>query len=143
MPSQAFITMKKLILLLFTFSLTQLCLAQANTQFRDDTVKLIKMSGSAEALTDLVAQVGATVPEAKRMEFMKATSGILEDMYNDIAQIYMNEFTHEEIKQLISFYESDLGKKLASKQNTMMQKAMPLGEQWAMNLMQLADQYSD
>ena len=54
----------------------------------------------------------------------------------------MKEFSEEEIKTLNTFYESDLGKKLASKQTVLTQQGMVIGQSWAMKLQELAKKYA-
>ena len=59
-----------------------------------------------------------------------------------MADMYMEEFTEAEINELVKFYKSDLGKKVASKQAVMAQKGMALGQKWGMGLSQIAQKFS-
>ena len=47
---------------------------------------------------------------------------------------YDNHLTHEEIKELLKFYESPVGKKLVEKQPLIMRDAMVAGQAWGMDL---------
>ena len=49
----------------------------------------------------------------------------------------MAEFTQDEIKELVAFYNTDLGKKLAEKQLSLTQKAMMFGQTWGMEVQAL------
>ena len=51
-------------------------------------------------------------------------------------------FSEEEINPLNAFYESDLGKKLASKQTVLTQQGMVIGQSWAMKLQEVAKKYA-
>lgn len=43
-------------------------------------------------------------------------------------KIYMDEFSETDLKELAAFYRTDLGKKLAAKQNALSMKASQLGQ---------------
>lgn len=53
----------------------------------------------------------------------------------------MKEFTRDEIKALVKFYNTDLGKKLAVKQLGLTQKAMAFGQSWSMEVQAIAQKY--
>ena len=48
--------------------------------------------------------------------------------------IYHRNFTHDEIKGLLSFYGTPLGVKILSTMPTMMQEGMAAGQKWAQQL---------
>jgi hypothetical protein len=47
---------------------------------------------------------------------------------------YEKYFTHADIKELIRFYESPIGKKLISVQPKIMQECMVAGQEWGRKL---------
>ena len=55
--------------------------------------------------------------EDKKDAYTIEATGTLEDLYTQLADLYMKEFSEEEIKTLNTFYESDLGKKTGVKAN--------------------------
>jgi uncharacterized protein len=48
-----------------------------------------------------------------------------------MAQIYCNEFTEQELKDLVTFYKSPLGQKLLSNEPRAIQFSMSFMNQWA------------
>jgi hypothetical protein len=48
-----------------------------------------------------------------------------------MAQIYCNEFTEQEIKDLVTFYKSTLGQKLLTAEPRAIQMSMSYMQQWA------------
>ena len=124
--------------LIFSFSIT----AQEQSEFKEETIQFIKMTGSADLFTSAIDQVGAMVPADKKEAYKKEARATLDDLYSDLADIYMKEFTHEDVKELVAFYKTDLGKKLASKQGLLAQKGMSAGQSWGMDLSQIAQKYS-
>jgi hypothetical protein len=50
-----------------------------------------------------------------------------------MAQIYCNEFTEQELKDLVTFYKSPLGKKLLTSEPRAIQFSMSYMNGWAQN----------
>jgi hypothetical protein len=51
-----------------------------------------------------------------------------------IAPIYDQHFTHAEIRQMISFYESPLGRKISATLPQIQQESLDVGQQWGERL---------
>jgi hypothetical protein len=105
---------------------------------RDDIIKLMKVSGSdkmADQMMDMmIAQMKELVvlnkalPDAYWDKFKKKADA------NELMQlcipVYEKHYTHDEIKQLISFYQSPLGQKLIKITPQVMAETMAIGQQW-------------
>ena len=133
--------MKKtlLVCLLFVAFAAQ---AQENTEFKKETIEFIKLTGAGAAFENAIAQIGAMVPEAKKEAYTTEANGTLDSLYIKMAELYMVEFTQDEVKELIAFYNTDLGKKLAEKQLGLTQKAMMFGQTWGMEVQGIAQKYN-
>jgi uncharacterized protein len=55
-------------------------------------------------------------------------------MIDLLVPIYANHFTHAEIKQLLAFYRSDLGKKVINKLPLVMSESIEVGKTWGSSL---------
>ncbi len=133
--------MKK-ILLLCLFMVALATQAQENTEFKAETIEFIKLTGAVKAFEKAIDQIGYNVPEAKKEAYNKEATGTLVGLYDKIAGLYMEEFTQGEIKELVAFYHSGLGKKLAEKQLGLTEKAMGLGQSWGMEVSQIAQKHN-
>jgi hypothetical protein len=51
-----------------------------------------------------------------------------EALREDYIKIYMEEFTEKELKDMISFFKTDTGRKMAAKQTILMMKGAQLGQ---------------
>lgn len=133
--------MKNLLLaliLLFSISIN----AQEDADFKSETIEFIKLTGATKAFDDAIDQIGAMVPEEKKEAYKKEAKGTLDELYNELATLYMKEFTKAEIQELVAFYKTDLGKKLASKQVSLAQKGMMMGQSWGMKVQGIAQKYN-
>lgn len=133
--------MKKAILVLFLFIIS-LAQAQETSEFKKETIEFIKLTGSGAAFDSAITQIGNMVSEANQDVYQKEAHGTLDGLYNKLAELYMTEFTQKEIKELVAFYNTDLGKKLSEKQLSLTQNAMMLGQAWGMELQAIAQKYN-
>jgi hypothetical protein len=133
--------MKKLLLVLLFVG--AVCQAQQSPEFKKETIEFIKLTGSAAAFDDAIAQISAMmVSDANKEAYLKEANATLDGLYDKLADLYMTEFTQEEVKELVAFYNTDLGKKLSEKQLSLTQKAMMLGQSWGMELQTIAQKYN-
>lgn len=134
--------MKKFVLVsVFIVGFLSPAKAQETSEFKTETIAFIKLTGAGEAFKDAINQIGAMVSQDKKEAYTKEASGTLDEVYSKMADLYMAEFTYEEIQVLVSFYNTDLGKKLATKQMTLTQKAMMFGQSWGMEVQAIAQKY--
>ncbi len=135
--------MKKLLLICVLVFTVQLYNAQEDTDtaLLNEAIELLKLTGTSSAFDVAINQIGAMVPEANKPAFIEEAKGTLDGLYAKIAQIYIEEFTHDDIKALLAFYRSDVGEKMAEKQMPLMQKSMALGQTWGMELSEMAKKY--
>ena len=126
------------IVFLTTFSIS----AQENDTFKTETIEFIKLTGSAKAFEDAIDQIGFNVSAENKEAYKKEAEGTLEELYGELANLYMQEFTRDEIQQLVKFYNTDLGKKLAGKQVALAQKGMMMGQSWGMKVQGIAQKYN-
>ena len=133
--------MIRTILLLCIMFATVVVKAQENSDYKQETIEFIKLTGSGDAFDSAIEQLGATVSQATKEAYKKEAKATLENLYSKMADLYMSEFTRDEIKELVAFYHSDLGKKLAEKQLSLSQKGMMLGQNWGMEIQSIAQKY--
>lgn len=131
-------------LTLCLFMLTSGTLLQAqedNSEFKNETIEFIKLTGATAAFENAIEQIGAMVSTENKAAYTKEAKATLVGLYDKMAGLYMAEFTQDEVKELVAFYNTDLGKKLAEKQLTLTQKAMMYGQSWGMEVQGVASKY--
>ncbi|MFH4963778.1 DUF2059 domain-containing protein [Gaetbulibacter sp. M235] len=133
--------MKK-ILLVCMFMVAIATKAQDNSDFKNETVEFLKLTGAGAAFENAIAQIGAGVSQENKEAYTNEANGTLVSLYDKMAELYMAEFTQDEIKELVAFYNTDLGKKLAEKQLGLTQKAMMFGQSWGMEVSAIAQKYN-
>lgn len=103
--------------------------AQSNDAFKKDTEKLVTIV-SESAFDAVISPLKQIIPAEKFPEAEKEIKGKMPQLYQAMTRIYMEEFTHSEIKELLKFYETPIGRKMASKTSVLAQKGMTEGAKW-------------
>lgn len=112
--------------------------AAANTK-EQDIRQLLVLTKANEMGDHVIAQMSAMMQQANpniSAEFMalfreEADTTELTEL---IVPIYDRHFSHEDIKGLIAFYKSPVGKKLISVQNQIVAESMQAGERWGQDI---------
>jgi uncharacterized protein len=112
---------------------------QPETQKQKDIRKLLKITGSGELGTQVMSQmIGSMkktmpqVPEKFWGDFMKEVH--TDELVDLIVPVYDRNLTHDDVKELIRFYESPTGKKFVSVLPKITQESMVVGEKWGREL---------
>lgn len=138
--------MKKLLFAVAFTMVAQLSIAQtavkpANSAAKQDAVKLLDLSGANAQYEVAINQIVKNVPAEKQAEFKKEVIASMSGLTDKIADIYVAEFTHDDIKAMIKYYESPIGKKAASKTGVLAEKAQEIGMEWAQTLQPIIMKY--
>lgn len=127
---------------LFTFVLL-LCVQVGFSQdsFKQDVKKYFTYSGQSAGLEIVKKDLSSNISDDKKEAFEKDLDVSLDQLIDSLAQMYMKEFTHEEIKQINAFYETPVGGKLSSKNEYLLNKGQEISSQWSQGLIELMGKY--
>lgn len=132
--------MKKIIVS-FVLSLTvQFGFAQ-DAAFKADVAKYLDVSGASVTIRMITDKLVDSVSEDKKADFKKELDTSAEDLMSKMADVYMTEFTHDDIKEILKFYETPVGKKLGEKTEVLTEKAQKIGEEWGIGLQSVLVKY--
>jgi hypothetical protein len=132
--------MKKLILTFAIVLVAQLGMAQ-DAAFKADVKKVIQMTGASAQIDVAKKQIIAMIPADKQAAFMKEFDATLPAYFDAVEKTYMEEYTHDDVKQMIKFYETPVGKKMTSKAGTITEKTMQAAQQWSVALQAVMMKY--
>jgi len=109
------------------------------TEMQQDIVRLLELSGSDkiadQMFNHLVATFKKTNPEIpdKFWETFKEEIDAA-GYYHLVIPIYEKYYTHEEIRQLIDFYNTPIGQKTIRVTPMVMQESIAAGQKWGAEL---------
>lgn len=132
--------MKKLILSLAFLFIAQLGMAQDDA-FKKDVLRVIEMSGSGSQMKLAKDQILKMIPQEKQAAFLIEFDATLPSFYDKIAQVYMDTYTKEDIKAMIAFYETPVGKKMTAKSSELAEKSQKAAQEWGQGLQGMMMKY--
>ena len=132
--------MKKLIVTFALVLVAQVGFSQEDA-FKKDVLKVIEMSGSTNAMKSAKNQILKMVPQDKQAAFILEFDATMPSLYDKMAVIYMETYTKEDIKSMLAFYESPVGKKINEKAGDIMEKTQAAGKEWGEELQGMMMKY--
>ena len=111
----------------------------ADAAKRADIKKLMDVTGSGSLGVQAMNQMITLFKQSKMGVPDKFWTDLMAEVDpNELVEMcipsYVKHFTHAEIKQLLAFYETPLGKKLIKTQPAIMQECMIAGQKWGQKL---------
>lgn len=132
--------MKKLIVTFALVLLAQVGFSQ-DEAFKKDVLKVIEMSGAANQMKSAKTQILQMVPKEKKEAFILDFDATMPALYDKIAAIYMETYTKEDIKAMMAFYDSPVGRKINEKAGNILEKTQAAGKEWSEELQGLMTKY--
>jgi hypothetical protein len=99
------------------------------------------MSSSVEQIKLAKEQVVKMIPEGKQAAFIVEFDAALPPLLDSIALVYMDTYTKEEVKEIIKFYDSPIGKKVVEKSGGLAEKSQKALQDWATGLQPMMMKY--
>ncbi|ALM49735.1 hypothetical protein AMR72_12960 [Flavobacterium psychrophilum] len=133
--------MKKVVLAAIFMLVAQIGMAQATDAMKADVKKFLQLSGATAQLEAAKKQVLTMIPAEKQAEFTKEFDASLAPVLKFQEEYYLQEFTADDLKQMIKYYESPIGKKFAQKSAGLTEASMPVIQEWSQSLQPLVMKY--
>jgi len=132
--------MKKLLIAVAFLFVANFAVAQDAAKTAD-VKKLLQLSGANAQMEVAKKQVLAMIPKEKQEAFMKEFDASLKPISESQETFYLTEFTTDEIKQIIKFYESPVGKKVAEKSVKQAEGNMTKMQEWSVEMQGILMKY--
>lgn len=108
---------------------------------RAEIKKLLVLTGSREmalqAIDQMIGQFKQTMPQVPD-DFWKDAAAEMKTQIDDLLDLcipaYERQLTHDEIKELVKFYESPIGRKLVAAQPQIQMDCMQAGQEWGQKI---------
>lgn len=132
--------MKKLLFVAAFAFAANFATAQSTTA-NPDVKKMIQLIGANSQMEMAKKQIGGMVPADKKDAFLKEFDVLVQPFFEKQEKYYQTQFTAEEIKQIIKFYESPLGKKYTEKNLKLAEENMADSQEMGMKMQELMMKY--
>jgi hypothetical protein len=114
--------MKKFLLSIAFVFVTGVMFAQDKPS-KEDVLQVIEKSGASGQLNAAKKQLLSMIPSDKHAAFVIEFDALMKKANDSTAEIYMAEYTKEDIKAMLAFYNSPTGKKMAEKAEVIAEKS--------------------
>ena len=127
-------------------------IVKAQSQPADaDIIKMQQVNGSVGSINAMYPQIEAQlrsskpgIPQTKWASVKKEVFDVeVAGLIKQLIPIYKKHFTKEEVKAIVAFYESPIGKKLASQTPLISVESMQVSQNWAKGLYGKMQAYLD
>lgn len=121
--------MKKIVIAATLLLSVQFASAQT-ADFKKDVVTYIQVSGSASQMTAVLEPILENLSAEDRTAFNKELQEKLPSLYDKMAESLMQYYTHEDVKKMIEFYNSPVGKKIQQTTPKITKDLLKVGQSW-------------
>ena len=132
--------MKKLFFVFALVLVANLGSAQTKDAFKTDVLKVLKVTASSQ-MNMAKTQILKMIPAEKQAAFLVEFEASLPAYYDKVAEVYMQEYTHDDIKQMLKFYDSPIGKKMTQKADGLTEKVTTVAQEWGAGLQGIMMKY--
>lgn len=130
-------SMKKIIaIIILLFS--SVILAQEST-LQEDAEQLVKLTFDISDKHQTKYMLTRGVSEDNREAFKQEYDAAIKVYIAECAKFYKEKYTHTEIKEMIQFYETPVGKKMAKDGRKLLGGEFPKDKEWNMEIYALKD----
>lgn len=134
--------MKKLILAITLLFTIQMATAQATDEaYKKEVLKVIEASGALGQMQAAKDQILPMIPADKQAAFLVEFEASMPALYDKIAKVYMDNYTKEDVKAMLAFYQSPVGKKITAKAADVAKGSMAAGQEWGATLQPMMMKY--
>ena len=132
------------IILVLFFAFAGVSQAQNNQDYEAAMTKMLEVSKSMDAMKQIAPQItamlkqqsGGQIPDEFLKEMEQEMVVMYERMIKAMVPVYQKYLSLEDIKGIIAFYETPVGKKLADANTKIAVEIMPIAQQVGMETMQ-------
>jgi hypothetical protein len=141
--------MRKSLFIILSLLLSIPATQAQDNEFEKDLALMLELNGSKESYNmvfeQMVGQLKYSMPNVSDENWTEVKADVFDkqiiELNKKLVPIYKKHFTHDEIKGIIAFYQTEVGKKMAQKSAVLAQESMAIGQQWGMQLGQFIQDY--
>lgn len=142
MRNKLFLAILTTVILLFSTSISASAQNTVNNEYKEAIGEMLKLSGSMAAMDQIVPQMitmvkqtASSVPDSFWDGFVTKYKSKLGDKLVELyTPIYAKYYSLDDIKQLIDFYRTPIGKKLGETTPKIMIEGMQIGQKIGMEI---------
>lgn len=113
-----------------------------SADFKKDAIEAVKLSGATANFTVYAEAIMSQISdETKKAEFKKEFDATLPSLYDKMADSFVKNYTHDDVKKMIEFYKSPVGLKIQKNASTILMDQGAAMEEWGNKLQRIVMKY--
>ncbi|MDF1698358.1 MAG: DUF2059 domain-containing protein [Saprospiraceae bacterium] len=128
--------------LVMLFTVSSFSQTDADAEYKEVLNTLLEVSGTEanykvaiDQMLPMFKQQYSSVPEETWMELDKEFKSIsIASLVDLLVPVYQKHLTIDDLKEVIAFYNTPIGKKFAEKSPFITQESMQVGQEWGMKI---------
>ncbi len=113
-----------------------------SADFKKDAIEAVKLSGATANFSVYAEAIMSQISdETKKADFKKEFDATLPSLYDKMADTFTKNYTHDDIKKMIEFYNSPVGIKIQKNASTILKEQGPFMQEWQIQLQGLVMKY--
>jgi len=105
----------------------------------EDAKELVKLTFDMTDKNQMKYMLSSNMEDDKREAFRKEIDVAMDLYITEASNFYIAKYTHEEIKEMLRFYETPVGKKIAKDSRKLLDGSFPKGKEWDMQIYSLKE----
>lgn len=132
--------MKKIIITFSLVLVAQLGMAQ-DAAYKKDILRVVENSPTVSQIKSIKSQILKQIPDDKKAAFTIDFDAAFPSLYDKLTKVYMEAYTKEDVKAILAFYDSPIGKKMVEKEAVLTEKSQKSLKEWGEGLQSMMMKY--
>lgn len=104
--------------------------AYSDEDYKKDIIRVIEKGEIGSQLRMVKDQVLKSIPSEKQAAFLVEFDASMAALNDKLIPVYTEAYTKEDVKAIIAFYDSPVGKKMTEKSAAINEKAQATAKEW-------------
>ncbi len=113
----------------------------SDENYKKDIIRIIEKGEIGSQLRMVKDQVLKSIPSDKQANFLVEFDASMVALNEKLIPIYIEAYTKEDVKAIIAFYDSPVGKKMDEKAVSINEKAQETAKEWGENFQVMMMKY--
>lgn len=111
--------------------------------FKEDVKKLVKMTLDTSTIDMMKDAIIYDMKDGAKEKMIKDYNEVVTTFFNELENYYIAQYTHVEVKEMIRFYETPVGRKFLLDKKGLFDNEFPKGKEWDKKLDELSKKYKE
>lgn len=103
---------------------------QSEEAYKADLLSIVKKSPMGAQIGAVKNQVMKQIPAEKQAAFAVEFDSKIAELYQKLVPVYAETYSKEDVKSMLAFYNSPVGKKMEEKSSSLTEKSQAVAQEW-------------